>query len=62
MCIPEEKQDKIWGKFYQADESHASQGNGIGLAVVKLVTELHGGKVSVKSGGGVTVFTVELPK
>jgi len=60
--IPEEKQDKIWGKFYQADESHASQGNGIGLAVVKLVTELHGGKVSVKSGGGVTVFTVELPK
>ena len=37
-------------------------GKWIGLAVVKLVAELHGGKVSVKSGDGVTVFTVKLPK
>lgn len=60
--IPEDKMDKIWGKFYQADESHASQGNGIGLAIVKYIVELHKGEVSVKSQNGMTTFTVELPK
>ena len=59
--IPPEKLGKIWGKFYQADESHSSEGNGIGLAIVKKVTELHGGEVTVKSGNGITSFTVVLP-
>ena len=52
----------IWGKFYQADESHSSEGNGIGLAVVKQVVQLHGGTATVDSGSGSTTFTVELPK
>ena len=60
--IPAESQGKIFQKFYQADESHASQGNGIGLAIVKRVTELHGGRVSVSSEHDVTAFRVELPK
>ena len=60
--IPPEKQDKIFNKFYQADESHAAEGNGIGLAIVKRVVELHNGTVRVDSGKGHTVFTVELPK
>lgn len=60
--IPPEHQEKIFNKFYQADESHASQGNGVGLAIVKRVVQLHGGRVSVRSGDNVTVFTVELPK
>ena len=59
--IPPEKLGKIWGKFYQADESHSSEGNGIGLAIVKKVTELHGGEVTVKSVNGMTSFTVVLP-
>ena len=60
--IPKEKQKLIFNKFYQADESHSSQGNGVGLAIVARVTELHGGKVSVSSENHVTTFTVELPK
>lgn len=60
--IPPEHQKKIFHKFYQADESHAAQGNGVGLAIVKRIVELHGGKVSVASENEVTVFTVELPK
>lgn len=60
-AIPAEQQEKIFRKFYQADESHASEGNGIGLALVKSITKLHGGDVSVQCEGGVTVFTVTLP-
>jgi signal transduction histidine kinase len=60
--IAPEHQTKIFNKFYQADESHASEGNGIGLAIVKRVVELHEGSVSVSSGGGKTTFTVVLPK
>lgn len=60
--IPPEKMDKIWNKFYQCDESHHVEGNGIGLAIVKKIVELHGGNVSAKSENGITVFAVELPK
>ena len=60
--IPPECQGKIFNKFYQADESHASAGSGIGLAIVKRVTELHGGAVAVESHDSVTTFTVSLPK
>lgn len=61
-AIPPEAQKKIFNKFYQADESHSSGGNGIGLAIVKNVTELHNGSVKMKSDDGITTFTVTLPK
>lgn len=54
--------DRIFNKFYQADESHATEGNGIGLAVVKQVIKLHGGSINVFSGSGKTIFTAVLPK
>ncbi len=60
--IPEDKRERIFSKFYQAEESHANEGNGIGLAVVKRVVDLHGGRVTVNSENGMTSFTVELPK
>lgn len=60
--IPRDKLDKIWNKFYQVDESHATEGNGIGLAIVKRIVELHGGAINVESANGVTAFTVELPQ
>ena len=60
--IPKESMKRIFNKFYQADESHSSQGNGIGLAIVKKVVELHRGEVFVQSNDTLTTFTVELPK
>lgn len=60
--IPVDQQKRIFQKFYQADESHSSQGNGIGLAVVKRIVSLHSGDIEVSSGNNVTIFTVYLPK
>lgn len=60
--IPKEQLGKIFNKFYQADESHSTEGNGIGLALVKQIVQLHEGKVSVTSENSITTFTVTLPK
>lgn len=60
--IPEEAIHKLFDKFYQSDESHATEGNGVGLAVVKKIVDLHKGKVDVLSKDGKTTFTVTLPK
>ncbi len=60
--IPPERREKIFHKFYQSDESHATSGNGIGLAIVKRIVELHRGDVTVDCGAGLVTFTVSIPK
>jgi len=58
--IPEEKMAKLFNKFYQGDESHSAEGNGVGLAVVKKIVELHQGEISVRCADGRITFTVTL--
>ena len=59
--ISEEALPHIFEKFYQADSSHATKGNGLGLPLVKRIVELCGGSVGVSSEVGKgTVFTVKL--
>ena len=51
----------IFEKFYQADNSHATNGNGLGLALAKKIVELCGGNIRAKSETGRgTTFYVEL--
>lgn len=60
-CTEMPDKEKIFKKFYQGDESHASEGNGIGLAIVKQIVKLHHGKIDVDFNGERIFFTVELP-
>ncbi len=58
-----EVQKHIFEKFYKADKSRASHGNGLGLALVKRIVESCDGVVTVESVPDLgSTFTVNIPK
>ena len=62
--IPAEDLPHIFRRFYRVhkDRSKKMGGNGLGLAISKLITEIHNGEISVRSQVGEgTSFTIKLP-
>jgi CheY-like chemotaxis protein len=62
--IPLAEQDRIFERFHQVDDSskRSHGGTGLGLALVKDVTELHGGTVDLWSEpGSGSRFTIRIP-
>ena len=60
--IPKDKQERIFERFYQCDESHKEKGHGLGLSIVKRILELLGGQIGCSSEPGKgTEMAVALP-
>lgn len=56
--ISEDNAMHVFDKFYQCDSSHKQEGNGLGLALVKSITDAIGGTVSTENIDGGCRFTV----
>lgn len=65
VSIPDKEKEHIFERFYRVDQSRSSKipGSGVGLAIVKQLTELYDGSIAVRDVEPVGVcFTLKLPK
>lgn len=61
--IPDADQARLFDAFYRASNAAKVRGTGLGLAFVRLATELHGGGITFTSQEGVgTTFLITLPR
>ena len=62
--IPPESRKRLFQRFARGDSSRArtSGSTGLGLSIVETIVKAHGGKVSLTSKPGKTIFTVTLPR
>ena len=64
LGIPAELREKVFERFFRADNSRNREtgGSGLGLAIAKSIVERHGGTiVATETPGGGATFRVELP-
>jgi two-component system OmpR family sensor kinase len=60
--IPPEELPYIWQELYRGQSARGIPGSGLGLALVKAVTERHGGQVNIRSRiNQGTIVTLRLP-
>lgn len=64
--IPQQHLNHIFDRFYRVDPSRqrtsGNEGIGLGLSIVKSITEAHGGEISAVSAKGTTCFTLIIPQ
>lgn len=62
LGISESAKKHVFDKFFQEDNSHNKEGNGLGLTLVKRIVTVHGGAVEATDNPlGGAIFTVTLP-
>ncbi len=59
--IPAAEHEKVFRRLYRLDKSRTTSGAGLGLSLVKAVTELHAGRITVGDNNPGLKVTVELP-
>ncbi len=57
--IPACERDKIFERFYRLDNNRTAPGNGLGLALVKAVADLHGATISLGDNHPGAAFSIQ---
>jgi two-component system sensor histidine kinase MprB len=61
--FPADDLDKVFDRFWRADEARGKPGSGLGLAIVQRVAEEHNGSATASNAeGGGAVVSLELPE
>lgn len=62
--IGSEHLPRLFDRFYRVDASRkgSSEGVGLGLAIVRSIVTLQGGKIAAESANGITRFEIRLPR
>jgi two-component system, OmpR family, sensor histidine kinase MprB len=61
--FPPDDLDKVFDRFWRADEARGTPGSGLGLAIVQRVAEEHGGRATASNAeDGGAVVSLELPE
>ena len=60
--VPVAEQARVWERLYRGDASRTERGLGLGLSLVRVIVEAHGGRATVRNAEqGGAVFAVRLP-
>lgn len=52
----------IFDRYFQGDQSHSTEGNGLGMSIAKRIVDLHGGTIDIESKPGTgSTFAITLP-
>jgi len=60
--IASEEKAKVVTRFYRLDRSRSLPGNGLGLAIVTAISQLHGGKLSLEDAAPGLIARIVLPR
>ena len=61
--VPADEQPRVWERLYRGDASRSERGLGLGLSLVRVIIEAHGGHVSLENGAqSGAVFQIRVPR
>jgi signal transduction histidine kinase len=60
--IRQEEHEKVFDRFYRSDKSRHTEGNGLGLSLVKAALALHKGKITFKDNDPGLIVEIKLKK
>ena len=59
--VPVDERGHVFKRFYRLEKSRTTEGTGLGLSLVKAISELHGGSVSLHDNEPGLIVRIDFP-